>query len=198
MSTWRLNAGGGVTSDRRDAERRAVRRWWLVFGLVTLAVLTLPLYLGLADANRWMAGDRHVVLLVPCGVFTLAVAILLAVVIRRGSDPFPWYGGDEGPTRRTVHRALRTGQAPDERVDALAREAAGRTVRNSKWLPRLIGVLFALQILTLISRIGERGPAGRTWLSVMISAVYAVALVGMAIEHRRARRYLRRATRDAT
>ena len=186
-----------MTSDRGDAERRAVRRWWLGFGLAVLTMLALPLSLGLADAYRSPAGGWYVMLLVPAGAFTLAAAILFGVVILRGSDPVPWYGGDDGPTRRAVHRALRTGQAPDERVDALAREAAGRTVRTSTRLLAVFGGLFALQLLSLLSRIGEQDPAARTWLSVMISTVWAVALVALAIERWRAHRYLRGPTRAA-
>jgi hypothetical protein len=43
-----------------------------------------------------------------------------------------------------VHRALRTGYAPDARNDALARAAACRTVRNSTLLLRANGALPAL------------------------------------------------------
>jgi hypothetical protein len=105
-------------------------------------------------------------------------------------DPSPPTGNSRG-TRRAVQRALRTGHARDARIDALTRDLADRAVRNT-WVLVFYGVLLALQLALLISRIITGDPPSDILLSAVAVVLWSAGLVWMLVNLARSRRYLSR------
>lgn len=102
----------------------------------------------------------------------------------------PLTAGAERNTRRAVQRAIRTGHAPDARIEALAREQADKTVRNRAALTIYAGLL-VLQIPLLILQIVNGGPASTLLLAVTGDVLWATAVAILAVNVSRSRRYLR-------
>jgi hypothetical protein len=114
---------------------------------------------------------------------------------RGGGGPPPlWYGADRD-TQRAVRRALRTGHARDERVDALAWEAAQRDIRTGFWFPAIYAVVLVLLLGILIQRIRTRDDGWMTALAVTLAAAFLAAVAVFLIRFRRSHRYLRNASR---
>lgn len=86
---------------------------------------------------------------------------------------------------------MHAGHPPDARIDALARELADRTVRNS-WLLVLYGVILAIQLALLAGRLIAGDPVDDLLLSAAIVVVWTASLLWLLINRNRSRRYLRR------
>jgi hypothetical protein len=124
----------------------------------------------------------------------VAVGVAITVVIawwirRRGPGPGPPASAGR-KSRGAVQRALRTGQPPDARIDALAREAADRNLRSSWFLP-FCAALVLLNLGLLILRIvGD--DIWQVALAAANTALWTTALVRSWIVRRRSERYLQR------
>ena len=90
---------------------------------------------------------------------------------------------------RAVQRALRTGRAPDGRIDALAREAAARHLRNG-WIIGLFAILLAVNTGIAVLRVLDGDGRWLVALSFLTAACWAGALVWYLVLRRRSRRYL--------
>lgn len=95
---------------------------------------------------------------------------------------------ERGGTWLAVQRALRTGHAPDARIDALAREQADRTMRNS-WMVGFYAVVLAIQVVLLAIRIAA---GDDLLLPVVILVLWAAGLAWLVVYRNRSRRYLGR------
>ena len=173
---------------RAEAERRTRRGWWFVAVVVALLVLG-PTAVLMAGGARVTGGEALVVFL-PAIVGIVAGAVVLRR-LRRHDHGRNLVDGAGRETRRAGRRALRTGHAPDARIDALARELAARTVRNS-WLLVLYGVLLVIQLVLLTGRIVSGDDVDDILLSAGIAALWATNVVLLLISRNRSRRYLRR------
>ena len=171
---------------RHVAAQRTRRSWWVVAALAA-ALFLLPLTLLIADGGPFSAGEI-VVAFIPPTVAVLIGVVGLRRMRRREGGPELLAGADRG-TRRAVQRALRTGRAPDARIDALAREAADRTLRNS-WLIVVYAILLVVQLGLLIGRIVAADDLGRTILAAATSVCWAAVLGLWLVMRARSRRYL--------
>jgi flagellar biosynthesis protein FliQ len=126
-------SGDDVRHDRellqRTAARRTRRGWWFLAGLAVPALVITPIA-ALAAAGGTVSTGDVAVAFIPALVAVTVGVVLVPWMRRRAAEPEPLAGVDKG-TRRAVWQALRTGNARDATIDALAREAADRTVRNS-------------------------------------------------------------------
>jgi hypothetical protein len=123
----------------------------------------------------------------------LAVVLPITWWLRRRRPHWqtpPLSAGAKRDTRRAVRRAIRTGNAPDARIDALAREQAEKTVGNSVVLT-IYAVILALQFGLLVLRIVNGGPTDSLVLAVIGDALWAAAVAVLAVNLSRSRRYLR-------
>jgi hypothetical protein len=183
--------GADVIPDRDELRRVAARRTrtggWVILVLVVLALLVVPVAVLIATRGS-LSGGEIVILLVPLLAALAAGLVVVRWMRRRMGEPQLLAGADRG-TRRAVQQALRTGQARDARVDALAREAADRTVRNS-WLLIFYGVLLVVQIGLLIGRI----TSGDDWWEIVLTGgvalCWAAAMGVFWVMRARSRRYL--------
>jgi hypothetical protein len=176
-----------LSGDRRTRRGRGV----LIAVMVALLVL-MPVVLLLADHGAHPVGRIVLFGLIPAAVF-IAVVLPMTWWVR-GRRPHwqtpPLAAGATRDTRRAVGRAIRTGHAPDARVEALAREQAEKTVRNTVAL-KIYAVLFALQLALLGLRIVNGGPADALVLAVIGDALWAAAVGALVVNLARSRRYLR-------
>jgi hypothetical protein len=171
---------------RRTATRRTRRGWLLLAALAVLALVVTPVVVLLVNGRP--PGADVALAFVPA-VVTVAVGAPVAWWIhRRRREPELIAGADRG-TRRAVWRALRTGHAPDARIDALAREAADRNVRNS-WVLVLYAILLLLQLGLLTLKVTDGEGFGETALSALTAACWAAALAVSWVMRNRSRRYL--------
>jgi hypothetical protein len=173
---------------RGNAVRRTRRVWWLVAAVIVVSGLLIPLAV-LISVNGSLSGAAFVLLLIPV-VVGVALGVCLTWLIRRRDGGPALLAGADGSTRRAVRQALRTARPSDARVDALARESADRTVRNS-WLLWLYGVLLLLNLGLLILKIGNSG-SWQVALAAATSALWAGVLAAFWLTVRRSRNYLRR------
>jgi hypothetical protein len=150
--------------------------------LVLIPVVMLPV------GGKRVTGGLVAALFLPPFVAIVVGAVVLRQVRRNSQHP-SLLAGASRETRRAVTRALRTGHAPDARIDALAHDQAVRTVRNS-WLLILYGVLLALQLVLLTARIVAGDPLNDILLAVGIAVLW-IAIMFLQLYYRsRSRRYL--------
>ena len=97
---------------------------------------------------------------------------------------------EKAAQRRAVRQAIRTGHAPDAKIDALARRRADQAVRQSV-VVKIYAVILALQLGLLVFRIATGGPLGPLWLTVFADVLWATGVVVLAVNLSRSRRYLR-------
>jgi hypothetical protein len=177
--------------DRNELHATAVARvrrgrLALIVGAL-LCVLAVPVGVLTSMDGGWTT-RRVTTFLLPVGVVAVLLAVLYPLTRRQDRDA-PLAFGADAATRRAVRRALRTGKAPDLRVDALARDMATRAVRNTWQLWLFIGVL-AVQIVGAALRILGRAGAVQTGLAVLIVLSFGVSLALMMVHRRRSRSYL--------
>jgi hypothetical protein len=128
-------------------------------------------------------------LLIAFGVVLVLIGVgaIVVGVRRQRADPHIWVPRQHGAA---VQRALRDGHADDPRIDALARSAAARAIRQ-RWtlwfLP--FGVL-----LFGAATVSDLRDPDTTWWDLVGSAVWtalpAFVLVHQIVQLRRSRRYL--------
>lgn len=154
-------------------------------GGVALLVVAVPLI-------TWaVVGGRPTPLLLAVMILpTLAglVAGLVAYRVLRRRAPATAPG--DAATRRAVDRALRTGQAPDARIDALTRDAARASLGTLRAQQGIFGVMLAIWVVLLALRI-VRGDLRDTLLAALTTAAFAVTVVVATHRRRRGERYLR-------
>jgi hypothetical protein len=172
---------------RAEAVRRTRRGWWPLAVLVGLLVL-IPVVLLAVGAKR-VTGGLVVALFLPPLVAVIVGAVVLRQMRRNNQDP-GLLAGASRDTRRAATRALRTGHAPDARIDALARDLAARTVRRS-WQLILYWVLLAIQLALLTLRIVSGDPLNDILLAVGIAVLWIAILLLQLYYRSRSRRYLR-------
>jgi hypothetical protein len=182
-----------VIPDREELRRTAaqrVRRTWLIsavaWAVLVIAVTTVSIF----ATDEPVTVEWIVLSVLPLGV-ALVIGATSYAASRRKEPPL-WYGAD-----RDTQRAVRTGHAPDERVDALAREAAQRDIRDSAWFLAFYAVLLA-PLGLLIQRIRTRHDGSMIALAVVLAAAFAVVVMASVVKIRRSRRYLRNAPRGET
>lgn len=172
--------------------RTRVRRARLaVFGilLVGASILTVTVFV---TADRATSLEKTLVLLLPVTLTVIAAVVLYPWVRRQDRDPQLAVGADTS-TRRAVQKALRAGVASDARIDALARDAATRGLRNT-WNIWMIGAGVVLEVVGMALRV-IGGPLTTEDLILMaVMAPSAILIIGSAgLTRYRSRRYLRRA-----
>ena len=182
---------GDVVPDRAELHReaqRAIRRRRLLLVVFVVAVLLAGPLFGFLFTDGGFSGRTVLFLLVPVLIGGLVMLALIPVMRRQDRDPSLLLGADQ-QTRRTVQGALRTGHAPDARVDALARDTARRTLRLTWLLWVSIGAMLIQTCLVVVRLVDGDG-----WGEVALSAFTAVAFLFSAavqlVGRRRSRRYL--------
>jgi cytochrome bd-type quinol oxidase subunit 2 len=173
---------------RHAARRRTRRSWWLVAAMAVAALILTPVGVLITHDGPLTTGET-IIVFVPVLVGILGGVVAAWWLRRRQGEPQLLAGADRG-TRRAVWRAIRTGHPADARIDALAREAADRTVRNS-WMLVMYTILLVLQLVLLVSRIAAAEGVGMTVLTGTAVACWAIALTVFAVARARSRRYLR-------
>ena len=121
--------------DRQQLEhaaRRRTRRGWYWGAVSATAVLLGFPAAALLTSEGLLSAGETVVVFIPGMVGVLAGGAFVWWVRRRQGNPQLLAGANRG-TRSAVRRALRTGGTSNARIDALTRETADHTVRNS-WL----------------------------------------------------------------
>ena len=117
----------------------------------------------------------------------IGVGAIAVAVRRRHADPYVWSWHQNNAA---VQRALRDGHADDPRVDALARSAATRTIRQHwmLWFLHFGVLLFGAATVT------DLLDPDTTWWDLTSSAIWtaipAIALGRLLVQLRRSRRYL--------
>lgn len=157
-----------------------------VAGLATaglLVVFLAALFLWLDDLRT-----RTGALAVAAVVATFGVAALLgrSALRRQEQDP-PLLPGADKRTREAVARALRSGRADDPRVDAIARDFAGRTLRRP-WTIWLFGCWTLVEGTTTVLRLIDGD--GDALLSGALTVGFAVLGGAAVVGRRRNRAYL--------
>ena len=171
---------------RDTAGRRTRRGWWLLGGVLAFALASFIIGVLASNDTSLAAGTVIIIGSVLAGAAGgVGVAWWLR---RRDGQPLLASGGSRG-TRRAVQQALRTGEPRDARIDALTRETAERTVRNS-WLLVLYAVLLVFQIPVLIGRLTGDADVWEIVLSFATIALWVAALAVYWVMRRRSRRYL--------
>lgn len=191
-----------VTSDDAIPDReqlqqsgvRRTRRGTLISVIMVAGLLLLtPVVLEFTDPDAHRSAPILLLGLIPA-VLVLAIVLPMVWWLRRRHPQWqtpPLSAGAQRNTRRAVQRAIRTGNnTPDARVNALAREQAEKTVRNTRALKIYAGIL-VLQLGPLILRIADGGSKYTLMFAVLGDALWASALVVLAVNLSRARRYLR-------
>jgi hypothetical protein len=184
-----------VIPDRDDLRRtaaRRVRRGRLAGAGVGAVLLIAVALISMIVADEPVTGESIALSALPVGV-ALAIGVV-GYTAGRHREPPLWYGADRD-TQRAVRRALRTGHARDERIDALAWEAAQRDIRTGFWFPAIYAVVLVLLLGILIQRIRTRDDGWMTALAVTLAAALPAAVAVFLIRFRRSRRYLRNASR---
>jgi hypothetical protein len=167
----------------------------VAIAVALLCVLAVPVGLLVSGDGRWSLG-RSAVLFIFVFVFAVVLAALYPLS-RRQDRKAPLAFGAGKATRRAVRRALRTGKAPDVRIDALARDTASKTLRSTWQLWLFVGVA-GLQIIAAVLRaVGGASPQ-QVGLSVLIILCFAAGLAVIVVNRRRSRAYLQTARDAAT
>ena len=154
-------------------------------------LVLMPVVLVLADHDAHPVGWIVLFGLIPAAVF-IAVVLPMTWWVRRRRPQWqtpPLAAGAERDTRRAVQRAIRTGQAPDARIAALAHEQAAKTVRNTVAL-KICAVVLVVQLALLVLRIVNGGPGDALVLAVLGNALWVAALTVFAVNLSHSRRYL--------
>ncbi len=177
--------------DRDDLHATAVARVQrgrlLAIAVALLCAFAVPVGLLVSGDGAWSA--RHLAVpLILAGVLAV-VLVGLYPLSRRQDRKAPLAFGADKTTRRAVRRALRTGKAPDARIDALARDTATRTVQSAWQLRLFIGVA-VLQVIAAVLRAVDGASPQQIGLSVLISLCFAGSIAMIIANRRRSRAYL--------
>ena len=177
---------------RQSGDRRTRRGRGVAIAVMAGLLVLTPVVLVLADHGAHPVGWILVFGLIPAAVF-LAMVLPMTWWLRRRRPHWqtpPLSAGATRDTRRAVRRAIRTGHAPDARIDALASEQAEKTIRNAVAI-KIYAVILALQVGLLVPRIVNGGPSDGLVLAVIVDALWAGAIGVLAVNLSRSRRYLR-------
>ncbi|WP_067498468.1 hypothetical protein [Actinoplanes sp. TFC3] len=169
---------------------RRSRAHWILAGVVAFLAVAGAL-IGLLAAGRGMAGRDVLLATAPLAFFALVAAALIPIVRRRDLQEPALVSGADKATQRAVQAALRTGSSPDARIDALTRDSAGKTLRDSAQLRLFIVVAGVELVGATLQIIGGAGPGS------LVSALCLLLVAGLLITtnvltHRRSSRYLGR------
>lgn len=140
-----------------------------LLGLVPVVgvAMFIPVAVLTAGPDRPWTATRVAVLLLPLGIVIVVLAAMYPL-IRRQEQHTPLSFGADKNTQKAVQRALRTGEPADARIDALARDAATKTLR-AVWPIRLIAGSLVVQIIAVGLQIlsgasaAQAGPAVATF-----------------------------------
>jgi hypothetical protein len=186
-----------VVPDRGELQERARsairRRRLVVVGFAGAILLSGPLIGFLVATDGEFSGRTILIGFVPVVVGGLVVLALLPVIRRQDRDPSLLLGADR-TTRRAVQEALRTGHAPDSRIDALAADTARRTLRFT-WLLWVTAGAALLQVGLVVARLVDGDGWGGIALGAVTAAAFGASAVAQLIGRRRSSRYL---TNEAT
>ncbi|MDG4824888.1 hypothetical protein O7635_23815 [Asanoa sp. WMMD1127] len=186
-------AADDAIPDRAELTRTAARRSRNGRFIATIVLVVLPLVLtpmALMAGSSGSLSSREAVGLVGMLWVVAALGAVVAWGIHRLRPRPPLLAGTSRTTRRAVQQALRTGQPHDARIDALAREAAQRTLRGS-WLLWLYSGLLALNVALLVLRIADQDEAWKTALAAANVVLWAALVALVWVTRRRSARYLR-------
>ncbi|WP_410813150.1 hypothetical protein [Micromonospora sp. 067-2] len=181
------NTGDDTARERTRLIEKGRRRSRRLTVVVVVALCTVPALLvvgwSVLDGER---NPHDLLVRLLLALIPAAVGTAIALLVNKRSQVDPSRSSDtDATTLLRMKAALRDGRTDDLRIDALARQEAGRQARQP-WTLWVLGGALALNVLLSIS--SDR-PSVR-WVAVIGSVAWAVVVVLQLRTVRRARRYL--------